>query len=139
MRKLILDKDFKHIGKPVRSTKGSAGYDLKSLDTKTLPPHSIGTKVNTGVFVEMPEDEVFQVYIRSGIASKYGIRLSTSVGIIDSDFKHHISLFLDNLSDKPFEIKAGDRLAQGIFTKYFKTDDDEVTAERNGGMGSTGR
>ena len=139
MRKLILDKDFKHIRKPVRSTKGSAGYDLKSLDTKILPPHSIGTKVNTGVFVEMPEDEVFQVYIRSGISSKHGIRLSNAVAIIDSDFTHQIALYLDNLSDEPFEIRAGDRIAQGIFTKYFTTDDDEVTAERNGGLGSTGR
>ena len=61
-----------------------------------------------------------------------------SVGVIDADYKDQILICYRNTGDEPFFIKRGDRIAQGVFVKFLKTDDDNASGERNGGVGSTG-
>ena len=65
------------------------------------------------------------------------------VGIIDADYINNkdnegeIGLFFYNYGDEKWEVKKGDRIAQGMFIKYLTTDDDNAEGIRNGGWGST--
>ena len=75
--------------------------------------------------------------------SKYGVRLANTAGIIDSDYYNadnegHIMIKLIGGS-RDYAVKKGDSFAQGIFVPYGITVDDDCTAERKGGLGSTGR
>ena len=70
--------------------------------------------------------------------------LNNTVGVIDSDYQYaenegHIMFAVRNYGDHVQEIAAGERFAQGVFVKYLITDDDNATAKRSGGIGSTGK
>lgn len=127
---------------PVRATKRSAGYDLRSIENYTLQPNERHV-FKTGLKACMDDDDVLYIFIRSSMAIKKGVRLSNSVGVIDSDYYSnkdndgHIMVSLYNFSNEEVEIKKGDRIAQGIFMKYLLTDDDISTKQRTGGFGST--
>lgn len=123
--------------KPKRKTKGSAGYDFVAPETVEIPAHGM-LRFDSGVKVLMRDGYVFQLYIRSSLGKK-GISLINAVGIIDSDFHDSMQALLINYSDEPYTIYKGDRYMQGIFTRYFTTDDDNVEEIRKGGIGSTGR
>ncbi len=138
-------KLYNEIEIPKRSTKKSAGYDFKSLENYVLKPNE-SHAFKTGIKVCMNDDEVFYIFDRSSIGFKYDVCLSNSVGIIDADYYNnsdnegHIAIKLINHGSKDFEIKKGDRIAQGIFMKYYCTDDEEeVKRERKGGIGSTNK
>ena len=130
---------------PKRSTKDSAGYDIKSLSNEIIKPGE--SKIfNTGVKVCMNSDEVFYLYTRSSIGYKYNVTLANSVGVIDSDYYNnptnegHFKIKLINHGDKDFVINIGDKIAQGVFMKYLVVDDEkEINATRIGGIGSTNR
>ena len=130
---------------PKRSTKNSAGYDIRSAEDGVLKAHS--SKVfKTGLKVSMNEGEVFFIFDRSSFGFKYDVFLSNSVGVIDSDYYNnednegHFSIKLINLGDEDVHIKFGDRIAQGIFMKFLTVDDEEkVENKRKGGFGSTGK
>ena len=94
----------------------------------------------------MNEDEVLYLYSRSSMGYKYDVTLSNSVGVIDSDFYNnkdnegHFKVKLINHGNKDFEVKIGDRIAQGVFMKYLTVDDEEeIINERIGGIGSTNK
>lgn len=123
--------------KPHRATKGSAGYDFVAPKDIDIAPNEI-CKFASGVKVTMPRGYVLQLYIRSSLG-KRGLTLTNSVGIIDSDFEDEIQAFLINNSKEIIHISKGDRYMQGIFTRYFVTEDDDTVAVRNGGIGSTGK
>ena len=140
------DKDlYNSIELPKRSTSNSAGYDIRSIESGVIEPGK--SKIfKTGVKVSMNEDEVFNIYDRSSFGYKYNVTLSNSVGVIDSDYYNnednegHFSICLINHGDKPLEVKAGDRIAQGVFMKYLIVDDEEkVDKKRKGGIGSTNK
>lgn len=134
----------KGIHLPVRKTGRSAGYDIESAADIDLPPRQI-TVVPTGLKSYMESDEYLAVHVRSSMAIKHGIILINSTGIIDSDYYNnpdnegHILVALYNTGDSSFSVRKGDRIAQGIFQKYLKTDDDRSTGGRTGGIGSTGK
>jgi dUTP pyrophosphatase len=93
----------------------------------------------------MQDDEVLSLYPRSSTGIVKGLMLSNTVGKIDSSYYENetndgnIGLPLLNTSGKGLQIKRGDRIVQGIFTKYLTTDDDAPTSNaRVGGMGSSG-
>ena len=123
--------------KPKRSTKESAGYDFRSPKTVTIPPHWM-VSFSSEVAVEMKPGYVLELYIRSSLGKK-GLVLTNAVGIIDADYTLPISAFIMNNSDEPVTIEKGDKYMQGIFKQFFLAEEDEVTTERNGGVGSTGR
>ena len=140
------DKElYDSIELPKRSTKNSAGYDIRSMEEYTLK--SGESKIfKTGIKAEMNPDEVFFIFDRSSFGFKYDIMLSNSVGVIDCDFYNnpenegHIGIKLINLGDKEVEIHIGDRIAQGLFMKYLTIEDEEeIKLVRKGGSGSTGR
>lgn len=128
---------------PCRATSGSAGYDFYAPVEIVLEPGKT-VKIPTGVCVEMQEDWAMKCYPRSGLGFKYRLQLNNTVGIIDSDYYYsdnegHIFVKLTNDSKegKTVRIEAGKGFMQGIFVEYGITVDDDVTAVRNGGLGST--
>lgn len=130
---------------PTRSTKYSAGYDIKALEDFVLQPGD-SIKIPTGLKVSMEFDEVFMVYVRSSMGTKYNVRLMNGVGIIDCDYYNnpsnegHFSIALKNEGSKDYVVKAGDAIAQGIFTKYLIVDNEqEIESTRIGGFGSTNK
>ena len=94
----------------------------------------------------MNEDEVLMIFDRSSQGFKYNVRLCNQVGIIDQDYYNnpgnegHIFVRLQNEGDKDYVVKKGDAIAQGVFVKYLSVDDEEeITNERQSGLGSTNK
>lgn len=140
----IITEIYNNINLPKRATTGSAGYDFYSPIDFTLQPHQT-IKIPTGIRCKMEEGWVLKCYPRSGLGFKYRLQLNNTVGIIDSDYYYsdnegHIFLKLTNDTNeaKWLKVKAGERIAQGIFVEYGITYDDNVKEIRNGGFGSTG-
>ena len=138
-------KVYKSIKLPCRATSGSAGYDFFAPVTISLYPGET-VKIPTGIRVEMEDDWVLKLYPRSGLGFKYRLQLNNTVGIIDSDYFHsdnegHIfaKITNDTNEDKILKIEAGTGFMQGIFVEYGITIDDDATATRNGGFGSTSK
>ncbi len=140
------DKElYDSIELPTRSTKKSAGYDIRSIEEYTLKSGE-SHAFKTGLKVDMNDDEVFFIFDRSSVGFKYDVCLSNSVGIIDADYYNnkdnegHMAVKLINHGTKDYEIKKGDRIAQGIFLNYLCVDDEEeIKDERKGGIGSTNK
>ncbi len=130
---------------PKRSTKASAGYDIRSIQEGVIKPGK-SMAFKTGLKVAMNSDEVLYIYSRSSQGYKYNVCLINSVGVIDSDYYNnpdnegHFSIKLVNLGDKDFEVNVGDKIGQGVFMKYLTVDDEEeIKGTRKGGLGSTGK
>jgi len=127
---------------PRRATAHSAGYDFFTPCDVFLPPNGSAV-VKTGVRALMAEGWVLLIYPRSGLGFKFGIRLANTVGVIDGDYANapnegHIMIKLINPTEQSLTLQAGTAIAQGVFTPYGITVDDNATAERQGGFGSTG-
>lgn len=130
---------------PTRSTKCSAGYDIKSLNYAVLKPGE--SKIfYTGIKACMNSDEVLYLYIRSSMGFNKSVTLVNNVGVIDSDYYNninnegHIQIKLINNGNEDFIVNIGDKIAQGVFMKYLVVDDEtEIKATRIGGIGSTNR
>lgn len=128
---------------PQRSTSGSGGYDFYAPMGMEIKPGQ-SAKIPTGIRCKIDEGWVLGIYPRSSLGFKYQVGLANTIGIIDSDYYYadndgHIWIKLVNRGDKKLNIEADDKFAQGIFTPYGITYDDDVTEERHGGIGSTGK
>ena len=128
---------------PVRHTNCSAGYDFESILSFELQPGEI-KKIPTGIKVQMNQDEMLMIVVRSSTGFKYNVRMCNQVGIIESDYYNnssnegHMWIALQNEGTEVFKVEAGDRVAQGIFVKFLTVDEEEkIDNERNGGLGST--
>lgn len=134
----------KEISLPMRKTVSSAGYDIESAVDVELEPGKVKI-IPTGLKAYMENDEYLSIHIRSSMAIKKGIVLINSTGIIDSDYYNnpenegHIMIALYNTGKSAFCIAKGERIAQGIFQKYLKTENDISENTRKGGFGSTGK
>ena len=100
--------------------------------------------IPTGISIALPEGTEAQVRPRSGLAAKHGITVLNAPGTIDADYRGEIKVILVNLSNDPFVINPGERIAQMVVARYEKVVWEEVDAlddtERGeGGFGSTGR
>lgn len=130
---------------PKRSTKGSAGHDFFAPYDILVPAHGTSELVFSGIKAYMPIDEFLSNHIRSSLAIKFGLSLVNKTCIIDSDYYNNeknegnIGFMFRNDSDKDYIIKKGEKMAQGIFCKYYITDDDNTDGVRDGGFGSTGK
>ena len=130
---------------PEYQTPLSAGLDIRAnLDESvTLRPLE-RAMIPTGLFVELPEGCEMQIRPRSGLAAKHGITVLNSPGTIDADYRGEVRVILVNLSNEPFVINPGERIAQMVVARYEKVEWDEVevldeTERGAGGFGSTGR
>lgn len=132
-----------NISLPTRKTTESAGYDIEAGESVDIPSHS-SVLVKTGLKAFMGFDEYLAIHIRSSMAIKRGLMLTNSTGIIDSDYYNnednegHIMIALYNTTSETIHIEKGERIAQGIFSKYLIINDDNATDIRKGGIGSTG-
>ena len=101
------------------------------------------TLVPTGIKCEIPDNMYLELSVRSSCPLKHWLVLANGVGIIDADYYNnpdnegHIYFQIINLSPFDILLKKGDTIGQGIFHKYFITDDDAAQGERTGGFGST--
>jgi dUTP pyrophosphatase len=130
---------------PEYATVDSAGMDLSSASKEsiTLKPNEYKL-IPTNLIIEIPKGYEGQVRPRSGLALKFGITVLNSPGTIDADYRGEVKVLLINHSNKDFEVKYGDRIAQLIIAKYekavLKFDDNISETERGaGGYGSTGQ
>ena len=131
---------------PARATEGSAGIDLAACTDEpvTIAPRAL-VRIPTGIAIALPsQDYVALVFARSGLGIKHGVSLSNGVGVIDSDYRGEIAVGLTNLSDTPYTVRPGDRIAQLAVVPVARpelvwTEDLEDTGRGAGGFGSTGR
>jgi dUTP pyrophosphatase len=130
---------------PKYQTPLSAGMDLvANLDAPvTLMPLD-RQLIPTGLFIALPEGYEAQIRPRSGLALKHGITVLNSPGTIDADYRGEIKVILINLSNTPFVINDGERIAQMIIAKHEVVELETVeeldeTSRGEGGFGSTGK
>lgn len=102
--------------------------------------------VPTGIVIAIPNGFEGQIRPRSGLAAKHGITVLNSPGTIDSDYRGEVKVCLINLSNQPYEIKRGDRIAQILITPVPEIIWNNIeefyakeTARNEGGFGSSGR
>ena len=131
---------------PTRATSGSAAYDLRYTpkDGDSIVVRSNDTEVlPTGLSIELPEGYAALVCSRSGLATKHGIHVLNSPGVIDSDYRGEIGVILHNNSDYSVIFRAGDRIAQLMIVpvlsvEWVSVDALGETDRGSGGFGSTG-
>jgi len=129
---------------PNYETLASAGMDLRAnlSEPITLNPLERAI-VKTGLFIELPIGYEAQVRPRSGLAAKKGITVLNSPGTVDADYRGEIGVILVNLSNEPFVVENGERIAQLIIAKHeravwIEADELTETSRGEGGFGSTG-
>lgn len=128
---------------PQRGTSGSAGYDFFTPQTINLATSKVA-KIPTGIRVKIDDGWFLAVMPRSGLGFKYKVQLYNTVGIIDSDYYNSsneghifVKIVNDNGENKAMTVNKGDGFVQGIFLPYGLATDDNATAVRDGGFGST--
>lgn len=129
---------------PAYETLSSAGMDLraaienpivlKPLERMLLP---------TGLRVQLPQGYEMQIRPRSGLALRHGISLVNTPGTVDADYRGEIGVIIINLSNEPFTINPGERIAQMVISQYTKIEWEEAerldeTKRGDGGFGHTG-
>jgi dUTP pyrophosphatase len=129
---------------PSYQTTASAGMDLRANneDPIVLKPLERAI-IPTGIYIELPVGYEAQIRPRSGLAAKKGISLVNSPGTIDADYRGEICVILVNLSNEPFTVEKGERIAQMVIAKHEQAEwvlvDELGESERGaGGFGSTG-
>ena len=138
---MMLEKDAKA---PTYAHETDACADLYAQTGGTIPAHTMGTMIPTGVHIALPEGWVAMIFPRSSIGMKTPLRLSNSVGIIDSDYRGQLGVLYDNVSDSDVTINAGDRIAQMLVMPSYRFNAKVVdilpsTERGDGGFGSTGK
>ncbi len=130
---------------PAYATPGSSGMDLMAdvPADLTLAPGA-RARVPTGFAVAVPEGFELQVRPRSGLAAKAGVTVLNAPGTVDSDYRGEVQVILVNLSDVPFPVRRGDRIAQAVLCPVVRAapveqETLEDTDRGTGGFGSTGR
>jgi dUTP pyrophosphatase len=129
---------------------GDAGLDLFFMRDFTVPARAMGFPLPLGIAAAMtlsvpgkPEKGVSYLLLPRSSISKTPLRLSNSIGLIDSGYRGEITAMVDNLSDIAFEVAAGTRLFQIVngplspFT-FSLVDELDATSRGTGGFGSTG-
>ena len=130
---------------PAYATEASAGMDLHANVDEPFTLQPLERKlVPTGIFIELPVGYEAQVRPRSGLATKHGITIINAPGTVDADFRGELRVSLVNLSNEPFEIAPGERIAQMIVSRPERVEwenVDELCGPERGARrgGSTGK
>jgi dUTP pyrophosphatase len=138
---------YEDIKKPIRSTKGSAGYDFYLTKDIYLRPGD-STIVYTFIRCFIDSDWMLLLIPKSGLGFKYNMTLSNTIGLIDSDYYYtktdndtnegQIMVKICNKGNKDICLHKGEKFCQGVFVQYGVTIDDNADGIRNGAFGSTG-
>lgn len=134
----LLSKDAKL---PQYAHDTDAGFDIYSVEDKTLVPGE-RCVFKTGLASEIPHGWYVQIFDRSGLALKSGIK--TMAGVIDVGYRGEWGVIVVNLGNEPVKIEKGDRIAQGILLQVPQAEIVQVqelseTKRGEGGFGSTGK
>ncbi|MBR3406547.1 MAG: dUTP diphosphatase [Bacteroidales bacterium] len=130
---------------PAYATPQSAGLDLRaSLEEPVLLKPLQRAMIPTGLYIALPAGYEAQVRPRSGLAAKHGVTVLNTPGTIDADYRGEIRVILVNLSDQPFEVVPGERIAQMVIARHEQVewepvDELDATERGAGGFGSTGK
>ncbi|MCR5425077.1 MAG: dUTP diphosphatase [Bacteroidales bacterium] len=133
---------------PAYASEQAAGVDLRAnLAESILLQPGCRVLVPTGLYMELPPDCEAQIRPRSGLAFKHGITVLNSPGTIDPDYRGEVKVLLVNLSQEPFEICHGERIAQMVISRFCKVVFQPVeskealsdTERGAGGFGHSGR
>lgn len=133
-----------HHALPAYATALSAGMDLRANLTEPIVLKPLARcLVPTGLYMALPEGYEAQVRPRSGLAIKKGITVLNSPGTVDADYRGEVCVILVNLSNEPFTITDGERIAQMVIARYEQVEWCEVevlgeTERGAGGFGHTG-
>ena len=133
---------------PAYASASAAGMDLRADLAEPVVLQPLERKlIPTGLFMELPADCEAQVRPRSGLALKHGITVLNSPGTIDADYRGEVCVILVNLSNEPFTVNPGERIAQMVIATFQQETLQEVAAledlsdtERGaGGFGHSGK
>jgi dUTP pyrophosphatase len=129
---------------PSYQTALSAGMDLRANNPEPIELGPLERAIiPTGIFIELPSGYEAQIRPRSGLAAKKGVSLVNSPGTIDADYRGEIGVILVNLSNDPFTVERGERIAQMVIARHeqarwIEVDQLEESERGEKGFGSTG-
>ncbi len=119
-----------------------AGLDIRAVESVLLKPQ-VAECVATGLALETPSGYEVQIRPRSGLALKHAITLPNSPATIDPGYRGELKVILLNLGTEPYQVQAGDRIAQMVVAKYeaIEWEESELadSVRGSGGFGSSGR
>ncbi len=119
-----------------------AGMDVRTTETAVLEPN-VPRALATGLALEIPPGYEVQIRPRSGLALKHALTLPNSPATIDPGYRGELKVILLNLGKAPYEVHAGDRVAQMIVARYeaveWEVGDLGESVRGEGGFGSSGR
>lgn len=147
LTKMYVDKIINFNNKKNNSVHQDSGFDLFSKEDQTFAGRSVMNKVGLGVACAVERNDYpsgYYLYPRSSI-SKTGLRLANSVGIIDSGYRGELMAVVDNVFERTWTVKQGERLFQVCtpdltpFSSVVIVDDLDDTERGAGGFGSTGK
>ena len=133
---------------PAYASAYAAGMDLRADLSEPVVLQPLERKlIPTGLFIELPDDCEAQIRPRSGLALKHGITVLNTPGTIDADYRGEIRVILINLSQEPFEIQPGERIAQMVIAQFHQVELEPVgsleelsdTERGTGGFGHSGK
>ena len=128
---------------PTYAHESDAAADLYASEPMTVKAHTYGNRVHTGVNIQLPEGWLALILPRSSVGLKTPLRLSNSVGLIDSGYRGELIALYDNTSDQDYIINHGDRIAQLLVMPSYRFKAEVVESLEDsdrgtGGFGSTG-
>lgn len=129
---------------PTYAHEGDQGADIYAVEDTIIEPHTFGNMIPTGLKMMIPQGWAVAIRPRSGMSRTTPLRISNSPATIDQQYRGEVKILFDNFSDKPVEIKTGDRIAQFIIEKNYRGDYIQVetvepdTDRGEGGFGSSG-
>jgi len=129
---------------PAYATQLSAGMDLRADTQEPIVLQPMERRlIPTGLYIALPPGYEAQVRPRSGLALKQGITVLNAPGTIDADYRGEVGVLLINLSQEPFTVNDGERIAQMVVARHEQAELVEVesldeTQRGAGGYGHTG-
>ena len=123
---------------PTYAHETDAAADLYAMETTVVEGNTLGNKIRTGVKIQLPEGWLAFILPRSSIGAKTPLRLSNSVGLIDSGYRGELGVLYDNTSDKDYTINAGDRIAQLLVMPSYRFQAKVVDILADSDRGETG-
>jgi len=129
---------------PARATPGSAGLDLSAAIEAPVPVrHGEVARIPTGVAIQLDPGYVCLVFGRSGLGVKHGVAPVNAVGVVDSDYRGEVVVFLTCHREEGYTVSPGERIAQMVIlpvamAEPIRVEELDETTRGTGGFGSTG-
>lgn len=132
---------YKGLHEPLYATDKASGFDIMAAIYESIIIQPLERRlVPSGLTFMIPDGKEVQIRPRSGLALKYGITVLNAPGTIDADYRGEVMVLLINLSNKPFMISRGMRIAQCVYADVLraKLNNNETEPRNTDGFGSTG-